>query len=254
MSLPGEKADAEGCTSILVPATHAAVRQVMAAQTWDLNPGDIDFVVAIQRKPANGPRTWSVTCAGCPSLIGMNEHGISVGTTNIKTRGSRVGIPYLSILHRAIRCGTLHEAGSVIEGARRAAAHTYWVADRERAVEWECTAESHHRREARDVPIVHTNHCLSSVHQRDEGEPASPSSLARLSRASSLIAGVRPHVDSLKKLFADRSDGVDSINRYPEDNQGTATDACIICLPAKRELWACRGPADRGEWVRLGFA
>jgi hypothetical protein len=51
----------------------------------------------------------------------------------------------------------------------------------------------------------------------------------------------------------DRSDGVDSINRYTEDDQGTTTNACVIAVPARRELWACRGPADRGAWVQLAF-
>jgi hypothetical protein len=51
----------------------------------------------------------------------------------------------------------------------------------------------------------------------------------------------------------DRSDGVDSINRYTEDAQGTTTNACVIAVPARRELWACRGPADRGEWRQLTF-
>lgn len=253
LALPVAAADSEGCTAVLIPAAHSATREVLAAQTWDLNPGDLDFVVAVQRKPVQGPQTWSVTCAGCLSLIGMNQHGLAVGTTNLKAHGSRVGIPYLGILHRAIRCGTLKEAGAVIEGARRAAAHSYWVADRSSAAEWECTATSHLRREARDVPLVHTNHCLSAPHQAVEGEPASTSSRARLARMQVLVAGTRPGLDALKAAFTDRSDGVDSINRRPEDAQGTTTNACVVAVPARRELWACRGAADRGEWVRLGF-
>jgi hypothetical protein len=27
----------------------------------------------------------------------------------------------------------------------------------------------------------------------------------------------------------------------------------VICVPETRELWACRGPADRGEWRQLSF-
>jgi hypothetical protein len=60
-------------------------------------------------------------------------------------------------------------------------------------------------------------------------------------------------VDSLKALFADRRDGVDSINRFGEDGQGTATNACLITRPASKELWACRGSSDRGQWVKLGW-
>ena len=58
---------------------------------------------------------------------------------------------------------------------------------------------------------------------------------------------------SIEALFADRSDGVDSINRYTEDAQGTTTNACFIARPSTREIRACRGPADRGEWQTLAF-
>jgi hypothetical protein len=81
-------ADAEGCTTALLPGSHTADGVVIAAQTWDLNPTDLEFVVAVHRQPSNGPETWSVTCAGCPTLVGMNAHGVAVGTTNIKTRAS----------------------------------------------------------------------------------------------------------------------------------------------------------------------
>jgi hypothetical protein len=252
LALPAT-AEAEGCSLALVPPSHSASGEVIGAQTWDLNPSDLDFVVAVHRRPVVGAATWSVTCAGCPSLIGMNSHGVAVGTTNIKTRGARVGIPYLSLLHRALRCASRAEAGQVFERSPRAAAHTYWAADAGGASDWECTATSAIRHDADGGPRVRTNHCQEAAHQRLEGEPASPSSLARLRRAQRWLAAGGQDVESLKRLFADRSDGVDSINRFAEDKQGTSTNACLIAIPARRELHACRGSSDRGRWVRLGF-
>jgi isopenicillin-N N-acyltransferase-like protein len=252
MSL-NSKADAEGCSALLVPAQQSANHELMAAQTWDLNPTDIDFVVAIHRKPAGSPETWSITCAGCQSLIGMNDHGMAVGTTNIKTKDARIGIPYLSLLHRAIRCSTVHEAATVIEHAHRAAAHNFWLADRHGALELECSAHRAVHRPLHDVPIVHTNHCLDSSNQFIEGEPPSASSLARFARVTKMLGNSAQTIDSIKAIFADRSDGVDSVNRYAEDNQGTSTNACVIAIPARRELWACRGSSNKGAWVQLGF-
>lgn len=251
--LPARAADSEGCSAVLLPPGLTAGREIIAAQTWDLNPGDLEFVVAVHRRPLTGHQTWSVTCAGCPSLIGMNDAGLAVGTTNIKTRGSRVGIPYLSILHRAIRCANLKEATTVIEKCHRAAAHTYWVADRAHAAQWECTAHTAPRRDLRDVPILQTNHCQVPAHQPLEGEAASSSSRARLARLGALMAHGKQDVDSVRRAFADRSDGVDSISRLAEDGQGTSTNACLVAVPARRELHACRGAADRGRWVKLGF-
>jgi hypothetical protein len=86
-----------------------------------------------------------------------------------------------------------------------------------------------------------------------EGEPPTASSKKRLARAEQQLRAGAQDVDSLRALMRDRSDGVDSINRYTEDAQGTTTNACLIAVPATRELWACRGPADRGAWVQLPF-
>jgi len=253
LALPVQAADAEGCSATLLPAARTTYRSVVAAQTWDLNPTDLDYVVAVHRKPSSGHQTWSITCAGCPSLIGMNDAGLAVGTTNIKTHGSRPGIPYLSLLHRMIRCTTVGEAATVLEKAHRAAAHTYWVADRHGAALWECTTSTAVRHDLHDVPVVQTNHCQVADHQRVEGEPASSSSRQRLARLGHLMSQGAHDVESVKRAFADRHDGVDSINRFSEDQQGTSTNACVIAIPARRELHACRGSSDRGTWERLHF-
>jgi len=250
------RADAEGCTTALVPASHTSDGAVIAAQTWDLNPSDLDYVVAVHRQPSAdatiNPETWSITCAGCPSLVGMNAHGVAVGTTNIKTRGSRVGIPYLSLLHKAIRCADRASALKTIIDAPRAAAHTYWSADAAGVDDIECTATTHVFRRG-ERPLTRTNHCQDAGHARLEGEVASASSKARLARVSAWLTEGKQSVAGLKALFADRANGVDSINRFAEDQQGTSTNACMIAIPARRELHACRGSSDRGEWVRLPF-
>jgi isopenicillin-N N-acyltransferase like protein len=250
--LPSRKSD-EGCTSLLVPAAFSRSSELIVGQTWDLNPTDLDFVVAVHRRPTNGPETWSITCAGALSLTGMSAAGVAVGTTNIKTRRSRVGVGYLSLLHRAIRAGSAAIAGQLLRSAPRAAAHTYWLADAQSAAELECDPDTVVERRADPQPLARTNHCLSDVMREAEGEAATVSSQKRLARAQATLGAGEHDVASLQALMRDRSDGVDSINRYTEDAQGTTTNACVIAIPARRELWACRGPADRGEWRQLRF-
>lgn len=250
----GGAPDAEGCSAVLVPDHRSREGVRIGAQTWDLNPEDLDYVVAIRRKPERGPESWSITCTGCLSLVGLNAAGLAVGTTNVKTRGSRIGVGYMGILHRMLGSRSFDEAAKVCSSAPRAAAHTYWLADTTRLVEWETTAWSAVRREASDRALVRSNHCLVSSHAHHEGEPPSASSQARLGRATALLAARHDHDQaSLQALFADRSDGVDSINRWPEDDQGTATNSVVVCQPAGLQMWACRGPADRGQWRQLMF-
>jgi isopenicillin-N N-acyltransferase like protein len=250
--LPSSKTD-EGCTSLLVPPSLSRSGQVIVGQTWDLNPTDLDFVVAVHRRPTSGAETWSVTVAGALSLTGMSAAGVAVGTTNIKTRRSRVGVGYLSLLHRAIRANSAAEAREFVKLAPRAAAHTYWLADASGAAELECDPDTVLERRADVTALARTNHCIGDAMRAAEGEAPTVSSQKRLARAEQTLRSAPQDVESLKALMRDRTDGVDSINRYTEDAQGTTTNACLIAIPATRELWACRGPADRGEWRQLKF-
>ena len=77
--------------AVLVAGVHTMDGEILAGQTWDLNPQDIDYVVGIHRKPEEAPETWSITVSGCPSLVGMNADGIAVGTTNINADVTSVG-------------------------------------------------------------------------------------------------------------------------------------------------------------------
>ena len=243
----------EGCSSLLVPAGHTAAGRPLVGQTWDLNPPDVDYVVAIHRKPEDAPEAWTVTCTGCLTLMGINAEGVATGTTNIKTYGSKPGVGYLSILHRVIRCRSVDEAVPLVQSAPHAGAHTYWIADAQRQVELEASPNAQVLRDASTGPVWRTNHCIADAHTTIEGEVVGESSKARYARLGELLDEGGHTLESLKVLFADRSGGVLSINRYPEDAQGTATNAVFIASPVDRKAWACRGPADRGEWIELGF-
>lgn len=244
----------EGCSSLLVPASRTKEGRPLVGQTWDLNPDDLDYVVAVHRHPKDGPQTWAISCTGCLTITGMNEEGVAVGTTNIKTYGAEPGVGYLGILHRAIRCQTAAEASEMVRLAPHAGAHTYWIADAEMQVEWEASPNGQFMRQALDAPVARTNHCLSAPHIQIEGEVPTASSKKRLARIQQLLEEKPVSISSIKRIFSDRSDGVHSINRYPEDDQGTATNAVLIADPKERALWACRGPADRGKWVSHAFA
>ena len=242
----------EGCTSVLVPpieSTHG-----LYAQTWDLNASDVEFIFALHRLPDKGPETWTVTCTGCMTLVGMNQYGVSVGTTNLKTWKSRVGVGYLSVLHKALNQVDLHSASSVCETAPVAGAHSYWLGSHHGGVEWERSPDDAFRRDTSKGAIGRSNHCLFKPHQDREWIKPTPTSASRYKRVSQLLSQTNYHSPaSLKTIFADRSDGIYSINRYAEDEQGTSTNAVVITDPQSGVLHACRGPADRGEWRTLEF-
>lgn len=255
ITLPGDPLvlEDEGCTAALVPSDRSESGTSLQGQTWDLNGPDVDYVVALHRIPDNEPETWTVTCAGCQTLMGMNEHAVTVGTTNLKTRGARVGVPYLSVLHLALKQSTRAAASDVMRDAPVAGSHTYWTGDAEGAIEWERTPYSADARTTETGPVARSNHCLIESNRELEAV-LGVSSIARFERMQALLEASNDHtVQSLAKLFEDRSDGRLSINRFAEDESGATTNAVVAFDPAERVFLACRGTADQGEWVRLEF-
>lgn len=185
--------------------------------------------------------------------MGMNEHGVTVGTTNLKTKGARVGIPYLSVLHKALRQSTREAASAVAQTAPVAGSHSYWIGDATGAVEWERSPQTAFSRSTETGPFARTNHCLFDANIANE-DTLSETTHARLTRMQSLLDASKGHsLASLKQAFSDRADGRLSINRFAEDNSGATTNAVVAFNPADLEFHACRGPASEGVWVQLAF-
>ena len=250
----GSKPDSEGCTALMIPPAKTAAGRGIGAQTWDLNPEDMEFVVAIHSQPVGEPERWSLNTVGSQSLIGMNETGLCIGTTNIKTWDSRPGVGYISILHRMLRSRSLAEARTVVPEAPRSGAHTYWMLDEQAGVQFEATATSCVETPLEDKPHAFTNHCLAGEHIPREYQPPGSSSQARYRRINRMLEAGDLSPEKVRDLFRSREDGIDSICRYPEDNTGTATNTCAVFEPATRRILACRGPADRGRWIELRFS
>lgn len=248
-------AEDEGCTSALASSTHTSSEFPggLYGQTWDLNPPDIEYIAAIHRLPDQGIETWTVTCVGCLTLVGMNQYGISVGTTNLKTWTSQIGVGYLSVLHKAISQSTHQAAAKVFHTAPVAGAHSYWLGSTLGGEEWERSPQLSFHRDTQQRPIGRSNHCLFEPHQKIEGVTVTQSSASRVARANILLESQPVTLDHMKSIFSDRSDGIFSINRYPEDEQGTTTNSVVIADPTAKTLHACRGPADRGTWIALSF-
>lgn len=253
--LPGDPPvlEDEGCTAALLPPDITMSGQSLQGQTWDLNPPDVDYVIALHQIPDEGPETWTVTCAGCQTLMGMNEHGVTVGTTNLKTTGARVGIPYLSVLHKALKQRSRAAASDLVKQVPVAGSHTYWIGDQNGVEEWEKSPDAAFLRTTESGPISRSNHCLFDDHIAQETD-LSESTHARLERMQKLLEAQEDHtVRSLSELFANRADGRLSINRFAEDESGATTNAVIALNPAELEFHACRGPANVGTWVQLEF-
>jgi isopenicillin-N N-acyltransferase-like protein len=228
-----------GCTGII-----RAGSEMQLGQTWDLATDNMPYVVYVHRMPDEGPETWSVTTVGCLSLMGMNEHGLALSTTNLRTTDARPGVPYLNVIHRALRETNVPSAVGVVRDAPRAAAHTFLIADREEGCVVECTAAKSVVSDLVDGVIVQTNHCLVPAHQKIESTAPNESSHVRLARMEELV---RAH--DLRDALSDTANGELAISRH--DFDGISTNAAVLMTPATGVISIVHGPPDENSWTDM---
>lgn len=240
--------EAEGCTAALVAPGGTHSRQTLTAQTWDLATDNMPFVRVVRRRPEAAPATACLTLVGCLSLIGVNDRGVAVGTTNLRATDNRPGVSYLDALHRALACPTRAEALQAILRAPRSAAHFFYVADGDGATAVEATA---HREVMKEVTgtYVHANHFLEPelVGLEVAGTPMA-SSRHRQARMEALLAEGPVDLARLRAALADREGADRAIER--RDFGGISTNGATIVNPAERRLHAVHGPAS-GDWIQV---
>jgi isopenicillin-N N-acyltransferase-like protein len=240
-----------GCSSFILGADRSATGEMLLGQNWDLYTDNMPYVRLVHRKPENDPETWSLTLTGCLSLIGINAEGIAIGNTNLQTTDARVGVQYLTVLHRALRSRSLSEAVESICQAPRSGAHYYYAAGPDGvAVGLECSATRAVPFEIRKGSFVHCNHALSEEIAVLEAQAATPSTLYRQERLAQLLESHnRPiGIDDLKRFLSDHEGGEDRcICRH--DFEDVSTNATVILSPGTCEIHACRSQPHVGRWV-----
>jgi isopenicillin-N N-acyltransferase-like protein len=242
---------AGGCTAFVVQRDRSADGRLWAGQTWDLGSDNLPYVVGVHRKPDAGPETWCVTTVGCLSLMGINAEGVAIGTTNLRTVDAGPGVPYLSVIHRALAEPTAAAAARLIARAPRAGGHSYTAVDRNGgAYAIECTARRSVAMAIRGGFHVHTNHCQLPAHQALEAELPYASSHARLARMQSLLRNAT-QLDGpfLENCLADRDGGKLAICR--DDFDGISTNAALVVCPEAPTLRVCHGHPPHSPWLDL---
>ena len=251
----GKLPDGMGCSSFMVGADRSATGELILGQTWDLQTDNMPYVRLVQRRPADAPPTCSLTLTGCLSMIGLNSEGIAVGNTNLQTSDARIGVQYLTVLHRALGSRTFAEAVRVVRESLRAGAHYYYVGGPDgEALGLECSAALSVPFEFASGTFAHCNHALSEKIKALQVDISSDSTSFRQKRLTHLLEAHPDKIDvaDLKRFMADHEGGALCICRHDVASSlytSVNTNACVIMSPVRREIHACRGQAHVGKWV-----
>ena len=249
-SLTWGQAD-EGCTVLGFQKEKTIDSDTLSAQTWDLGHDNMPYVIGLVREPSHGPNTASLTVCGGLNMAGLNEHGISCLTNNLKSIDAQVGTPYLSLMHKALNQRHHSKALQCILDATRAGAHFYLVGDAQgKSLGIEALPHNHRTIRYQDHFLVHTNHLLHPDLQEFEAYAPQSSTLARLKKAQDLCRRKQHSVHSIKAILADRSKAENSINRQNGADH-ISTNGAIIINNSKRQLHLCRSYPDLAEWQMI---
>ena len=244
--------EGEGCTAIVVGSGRSATGGCLAGQTWDLSTDNLPFVCLVRRRPSHGPATVCLTTVGCLSLIGVNEAGVAVGTTNLRTTDVQLGVGYLDVIHRALSQDCRAAATRAVREATRMAAHFFWVVDAAGAVAIEGSGRA--ALEATVAPeevYVHANHALTAPVRAVEaaGTPMA-SSHHRQARAEVLTrAAPRTTPEALRAMLGDGEGAELAICR--RDFAGISTNGALVVDPGQGSAWAVQGPPADADWLEL---
>lgn len=243
-----------GCSAFVASKTATAQGRTICGQTWDLATDNMPYVLGVHRRPSDGLETWCLTTVGCLSLIGMNEAGLSVGTTNLRTTDPRPGVVYLSVLHKMLETTTVDEAERAVVEAPRAGAHFFFAAGADgRASVVECSAHRAVTQRVEEGVYAHCNHALTPEVQELEPREPNDSTTRRTRRLSHLLEEAKGEltVEQARAFMCDTANGESAIFR--DDYNGISTNGAVIMVPEAREIHAVAGLPDRNPWVTHRF-
>jgi isopenicillin-N N-acyltransferase-like protein len=230
----------DDCTAVLVPPARGGGR-AWFAQTWDMHASAGRYVVLLRIEPDAGPAAVVFTTTGCLGQIGMNEHGIAVGITNLAAGRGVPGVTWPFVVRKALSQKSFEDALECVTSAPVAGGRNYLVLGPDGAGAAVESMPGRHVVERLDgAPIVRTNHCLDAANLAEQAprpEVLQASSEERLARAVSLLADAEAvDADVLRALAVDPT--ICQQARPPYD---MATVGAVVADPARAMLHVAPG-------------
>ncbi|UCE91498.1 MAG: hypothetical protein JSV90_08900 [Methanobacteriota archaeon] len=247
----------KGCTDVVVNGDVTADGTVLAGHNEDWDSTCLPMVVLLRAKPAGKPAFICTSYAGLLPSTGMNDRGISLTGNALSPNDTRLGIPKIFPVRRALEARRIGEALEYAMPKQRASSYNNICSDRNGEIySLEGSATDCACLYASDGYMVHTNHYLAEKMQRYEEDPqAMTCSTVRYNRALRLVEAQLGEVsaESLQRLFRDHVNRPDSIcrhrNRRHHQMDSSETIFSVVFDLTNLEAHVCRGSPCKGEYL-----
>ena len=248
--VPAPRLVEDDCTAFIVP-DHRAAGAGFLGQTWDMHASATNHVILMRTRPDDGPRALIFTTVGCVGQIGMNEHGVCVGITNLTASDGQIGVTWPTVVRHALLTETAADARDVILDADLAGGHNYLVFDAEgTGFSIEAMPSARPVTTLSSKTVVRTNHTLDEATRAVETER--PADLQDSSHRRRLAA-----IDHLDRADLNQEDlmkltrsGVCQVATPPHDIE---TSGATVMRPRTGDFWAVWGLPSLNDFVPVDF-
>ena len=240
----------DDCTAFIVPDNRAEGAGFFG-QTWDMHASATDHVILMRTRPDDGPRALIFTTVGCQGQIGMNEHGVCVGITNLAASDGKIGVTWPTVVRHALLKETAGEARDVILDADLAGGHDYLVFDSEgTGFNIEAMPSVRPVTTLSSEPLVYTNH---TTHQATGAvEVERPAELQDSShRRRSVAVDHLDQTDITKEHLMDLTRH--GVCQVPEPPYEVETSGATVMRPRTKDFWAVWGLPSMNDYARIEF-
>lgn len=249
----------KGCTDVVVNDEATADGSVLAGHNEDWDSSCLSMVVLLRARPTGKPSFISTSYAGLLPSTGMNDRGISLTGNALSPNDSRLGIPKIFPVRKALEARRIGEALEFAMPRQRASSYNNICTDKNGEIySLEGSATDCAWLYALDGYMAHTNHYTADRMQGYEADPlAMTCSIVRYHRALRLIERQLGDVtvESLAQLFKDHVNRPDSIcrhrNRSHHPLDSSETIFSTIFDLTNLEAHVCKGNPCKGKYVTV---
>lgn len=249
------------CTLFAVAGDRTVDGAPIIGQNVDLGAEARPYWILLDVQPPQSPRLLTVTMAGMLAQEGMNDAGLALCGSMVRSGGWGAGLPTRKFLRRKVL-----EQSSVADAIRtiravpkRASSHNLLLADADAVVGIETSAEEVRVIELSDGRLVHTNHYLHADLARWNGNLGNylENSSARCTTMLRLLdeAPAPVAVTNLRAILASHDGEPHGICRHgSRDAWHGETNVAVIAEPARRTFHLSIGPPCESEFHTWAFA
>jgi isopenicillin-N N-acyltransferase-like protein len=248
----------EGCTTWAAAGSATADGEPLLAKNRDYRPEHLPLQVLFTATPAVGYRYIYGSSAGSPGVFnsGMNERGLAIGDTNVRSTDIGPGLPdYSLMMHILEQHDTVRSALDYLSSVPRMGRNNLILADArgDLAV---VELGYHHLAivKARNGIVVNTNHFVSPSLKESfvdcNPPPVKGNSFHRYELVRRELEAVRGSINVAfaQRLMATHAGPLASICRHPIASSDAVTVSVSIFLPAQRKMLFCQGFPCQGHY------